>query len=430
MESKNYSQIKEEMTAIQAELQAALADLKQTAWSKLKPEDRQEIEQEFEDIDNLLEKIKSGYIWLAVFGKTTVGKSSVINSIMQAEVAEVNETYDTTKPPEDDQDFEPNVYTREPWKIVDLPGIMGKETFEEYALEEAKKAHGHIFVIAGEPLQDEIESFDNVQAALPETPKIVFVNKSDVLENKPARDREAVRQRISEKMSKYVKSPDDIVFGSARLFDKEVDVDWVRQDLPQLLFRMYEDAGTFGQVVNIIDPANKANDLNEAIRNKVLEVRIKVANRVIKGFATASAAFGAVPFAALITTPGILVSMVYTIGRVMGQGTDKSLSKKMTKELIKNCGKQLGIEFAGVVAVDFFASLASFIPVAGILAIGALGTMGYFRFKQTLILGEVAIVYIKNNYSWGEEGSEVVIRQAKEKAEEYLRIMKKKKEKK
>jgi len=82
------------------------------------------------------------------------------------------------------------------------------------------------------------------------------------------------------------------------------------------------------------------------------------------------------------------------------------------------------------VAAELFASLAALIPVAGIFAVGALGAAGFFRFKQTMILGEVTIAYISNNYSWGGEGPEVVIKEAKAKAEEYLRILKKKEGKK
>ena len=341
------TQVREEMSQLQKDLISALTEIRSEVWKRLKPNEREEIEKEFAELDTLLERLKDGFVWLALFGKTTVGKSSVVNAIMKEEIADVDETHDTTKPPSGGEGIKPNIYQHGPWKIVDLPGIMGKGEFEKYALEEAKRAHGHIFVIEGEPYEDEIEMFDNVHNALPTTPKIVFINKWDVIQNKPSRDRDAVAARIQQKMGKYVKSVDNIVYGSARLYDPQNDC-WIRQELPQLIERMYEDAGTFGQVVNVLDPANRAHDVSESARKKIVAVREKVVRKIISAFGTASAASTVVPGADLVIDPGLMAGMVYAVCRTMGQEMTKQKAKDLASALLKACLSTLAIEFGGV----------------------------------------------------------------------------------
>lgn len=414
------SKIREEMSQIQAELHTALSELRSTVWSKLKEADRRGIEQEFDELDVLLERLKTGHVWLAIVGKTAVGKSSVINSLLEGDFAEVDETHDTTKPSEGGS----NIYEREPWKIIDLPGVMGREAFEKYALAEAKRAHGHIFVVDGEPYLDELEMFDNVHKALPDVPKIVFVNKWDVLQQKPTRDRDAVKGRIQQKMAPYVKSADNIVYGSANLYDPGRD-GWVRQPLPQLLERMYEDAGTFGQVVNVLDPANRAHSLAETAREKVLGVRMKVARKVISAFGAASAAGTFIPAADLVADPGLMAAMVYTLCRIMGQEMTKERAKSLAGALLKTCLQTLSIEFGGVTALNIIIQASALIPAVGLLALPALGGMTYLRYRRTVILGEVTLEYVKNDFSWGGEEAQVVIKRCKERAKEmYLRFVK------
>lgn len=409
------TQIREEMTQVQRELRSALEELRSQAWKKLKPAEREEIEAEFNELDVILERLKDGHIWLAIVGKVCAGKSSVINSILGEEKAKVGVTHDTTLY---------NTYKVEgkPWVLIDLPGIMGKLDYEERALSEANKAHGHVFVIEGEPFQDELEGFDKIHKALPDTPKIVFVNKYDQLQNMPAKDREAVKARIEQKMGNYIKSPDNIVYGSARLYNPEKDC-WERQALPQLLDRMYEDAGTFGQVVTMIDPSNKAHNASEMVKQRILDTRIKVARKAITAFSTACAVSAYIPAAHLVIDPGILGGMVFTISKLMGKQMTREDAKNLSGALIKACMTTLGVEVMGAVAIEIGLQASLFIPAIGLLALPALGAMGYFRYRRTVILGEVTLEYVKNDFSWGGEDSAAVIKRCVEKAKAmYLQL--------
>lgn len=410
-------QIQQEMAGIQQELESSLQTLLTEVGSRLKPQERVSIEEEFQQLNELLERLKSGLIWISLFGKTSVGKSAIANALMGDDIAKVGIEHDVTR--------EPHYYEKPPWVLVDVPGILGEKVNEEVALTEAKKAHGHIFVVEEEPYSYEIELFRVVHKALPDTPKIVFVNKADRMDRLPRKDREIVKSRIEQKMGEFVRSPSEIVYGSAMLYDPEGDV-MVRQSLPQLLDKMYEDAGTLGQVMNVLDPANRAHDLSEAIQKKIFEVRANVARKVISSFGAASVAGAFVPYSILTVTPGILASMVYVLFRIMGKkDTSKQEATKISIDLLKECGRFLAAEFVALAGAEvIFSSMHLLGPIGSLIALGAdVAGLSYFRYRRTVILGEVTLEYIRNDCSWGGEGAQALIRRAKERAlREHMRF--------
>ena len=253
-------QIFDEMTELQDELEEALEEMMEQIGNKLKPEEKDEIEKEMKDTQELIEQLKSGYVYVALFGNTSVGKSAIANSLVGADLAMVGIEHGLTKAPQP--------YEKDSWRIVDVPGILGDRVQQKIAIEEANRAHGHIFVIQGEPYGPELELFNLIHQNQPDAPKIVFVNKWDIVEaTRTKKDIETIQTRIWEKMGKFVNSPEDIVYGSAELFDRDRD-EIVRQELPKLLERMYENIGTWGQVMNLLDPARRSEDLIKSIRYK------------------------------------------------------------------------------------------------------------------------------------------------------------------
>jgi GTP-binding protein Era len=93
-------QIQQEMAEIQQELGSSLQALLSEVGNKLKPQERASIEEEFQQLNELMERLKSGLIWIALFGKTSVGKSAIANSLMGADIAKVGIEHDVTATPQ------------------------------------------------------------------------------------------------------------------------------------------------------------------------------------------------------------------------------------------------------------------------------------------------------------------------------------------
>ncbi|MGA9769886.1 MAG: GTPase [Blastocatellia bacterium] len=408
----NNAQLQAEMKEVQSELKDALQELQTSVGNKLKPHEKAEIQQEFDQLIDLLERLETGKIFLALFGKTCVGKSAIINSLLGQDIAIVGLKKDLTS--------RVTPYEKDAWMLSDMPGIMGKSEFEAMALEEAKKSHGHIFVIEDEPYGPEMTMFELAHEALPQIPRIVFVNKWDEKQlTKTDEELAELKYLIEQKMMKFVKSPGDIVYGSAQL---KVGNKKVRQELPQLLDRMHEDAGTLGTIMNILNPSEQAASLSETVRKKIFEVRTKVARKVISGFGAASAVSTFVPYSTLVVTPGLLSSMVYILFRVMGRkDISREDAKKVATDLIKECGKNLAAEFVAVagaeILLDSVKILGPFGAIIGI--IGDVVGLTYFRYRRTVILGEVTIEYIRTNGKWEADGAEATIKRCKERALNY-----------
>lgn len=393
-----YEKIKQEMSDLQIELQKGLNAMLSEAGSKLSSSEKEAIRQEMSEITELVERLKSGLVWIALFGKTSVGKSAIANALIGEDSAKVGIEHDLTGIV--------NYYKKEPWNIGDVPGIMGKKVNEQIALTEARKAHGHIFVVDEEPFETEIELFDLVSKHLPKAPRIVFVNKYDRFDNMTSRDREVAIHRIKEKMRKYVKSENDIIFGSAALFDKTKD-EMVRQKLTQLEDRLYADAGTLGQIVNVLDPAKRASDLASNIKNRILEIRKGVARKVIKGFAVAEIASSIVPFGSLVVTPGLLASLTYSLVKVMGVDNASFDKTKTAGDILKVCGQFLAADFVAVAAADVITDILG-LGIFGILA--DLAGLSYFKYRRTLIFGEVVLLYIENGFTFGNDAKTMILK--------------------
>jgi GTPase Era involved in 16S rRNA processing len=412
--SKNQNEeIKNEMALLQEELEQSLKIILSDIGKKLDKAELEAIKKEITDINELIERLKSGFIWIALFGKTSVGKSAIANALIGEDIATVGIEHDLTT--------EPTGYAKEPWMIVDVPGIMGEEVNELVALEEAKKAHGHIFVVDEEPLGPELKLFDLVSSFMQDAPRIVFVNKIDRLEHMPKKDKDKVIELIKEKMQKYVKSENDIVFGSAELYDSSQDI-MVRQRLINLEDRLYEDAGTLGQIINVLDPAKKADDLTETIREKVLSIRRKVARKVIQAFAIAEIASSIVPFGSLLVTPGLLGSLTIALVSIMYKGDKKSIDKiKVTKDVLRVCGEFLAADFIAVAVADV---------VIDVLGLGIFGMiadvagLSYFKYRRTLIFGEAMLIYIENGFTFGNDAKTSIVK-AKQRASEHYQVFSK-----
>lgn len=399
----NEDEVFQELAKAQKDLADALEELKSSFWSKLNVKERKAIESEFEQANTLIERLKSGMVWIAFFGKTSAGKSSVINSLLGEDLAEVDPRHGTTKR----QIVYP--YQKHRWMLVDVPGILDGGVHEQIALDEANKAHGLVFVIDGEPYHDELELFKRLHEAYPTRPIIVFVNKLDILELNSIPAQEHVRQRIHDKMSQFVARDEDIVYGSASLRSADRKT-MVRQDLPQLLDRLYDGPGELGTIVSLIDPAGRALNITSEAHKKILGVRKRVARIVINSFCLASAAETFLPLSWAYATPATLVAMVATVLRIMNFKTSEAVYTKIANDLGKIILQEMGIDIAVSVILETALDTLILTGIGAIIGIAGTTTLIGTKMYRTAVLGELTIRYVEEGGTWeGKDRHQIIL---------------------
>lgn len=414
-DTDNRANIRKEMAELRAEIAKSLRSFlnDKDIIDKLSVSEKQQVEKEFTDLDELLRRLETGLIYISLFGITSSGKSSIINSLLGEDLAKTGPEYGVTT--------EDGHYLKEPWMLVDVPGILDNQVNDRIAIEEAKLAIGHIFVVEKEPYGPELELFDLLYQNFKDSPRIVFVNKWDKQMHETAANRDIVKNRIISKMGKYVKDLNkDIIFGNAAL---KVGEKMVRQPLPQIEDRLYHDAGTLGEIINIIDPAHRASTLISDVKGKVIEVRRKVSRKITTGFALAAVGSSFIPFDSLLVAPGLFVGHFYGISSVMGAKISKENAGRITKEILKYCGEFLVAEFVALAVIEGIYSILT--PIFGIGILLDYATLSYFKFRRTVIFGEICLAYIENDFSFGDDIRHT-FEKAKEKANEQMRFYKNK----
>ncbi|MBN4005885.1 GTPase [Nostoc sp. LPT] len=369
----------QELLEIQDQLRDALKTITKELEDKLKPEELEVVKAEYKALIDLFETLKDGKIKIVLFGKTNAGKSSVANSILGADVYNVDVGMGAEVKADGIIDYGK-------WRIIDSPGFMYSSSDNNQALQEIKRSHGRIFVVDSEPFEPELEMFDSV-ASFFDAPTIVFFNKWDSVErNMPTKDREKVRQLVIQKMSRYVEDPEsDILFGSAQTYDPQLDT-FVRQDNPKLIDRMYGTAGDLGLVVNIINPAEK---MSSKINSRLYEIRETAARRIISGYATKCAWSSIIPFSSVTTTPYFLSSMNRAICKVMGVNEEQTLQASNISTLVEEAiVRSAGAEMAWSAAAFLLPPLAVW------------GTFSEWdnNVLRVQIVGEALLEYIRSDF--------------------------------
>jgi len=121
--------------------------------------------------------------------------------------------------------------------------------------------------------------------------------------------------------------------------------------------------------------------------------------------------------------------MVFTTCVIMGKKQSKSEAIKITKTVFGTCGKVIGANFIAAIGFTILADTTSTVLTAvggvGVLVgfLADIGGVGYLNYKYTATLGEVTIEYIRNNFSWVEEGEAKIIKRCQERVKDiYLKL--------
>ncbi|GAA0403153.1 DUF697 domain-containing protein [Cocleimonas flava] len=401
---------------------------------------RDVLSDEYQQLSKMLEKLEKGHLHIAVFGRVSVGKSSVLNALLGKQAFSVSVLHGETKTESSEEWQEVDaggIY------LIDTPGIneIDGEEREQLAHEVANRSDLLLFVVDSDLTEVELAALKTV--ADTNRPIILVVNKADQYNEEEIFElRTIIRKRV-----KGIIAPANIVFTAASpsrqtviyVDDEGNEKETVRQrpvDILNLKSRLWEILEAEGKTLSALNASLFAGNLSEQLGEKILATRKELGEETIRMYCVGkgvAVALNPIPIADLLAAAAIDVSMVIHLSRIYGL----PMSKSEAGELIKTIAAQMLVLYATFWAIHF-ASSALKIGTVGFSTVVTGLAQGAVAWYSTLVVGRVAEDYLAKGKSWGDSGPKLIVQNildsldrdsvmsdAKEEITRYLKASKK-----
>ena len=381
--------------------------------SRLPPGVRESLAHDYKAVQGMLDKVEHGHLHLAVFGRVSTGKSSLLNALIGKEAFAVSPLHGETRHSSMQQWSEleaGGVF------LIDTPGLdeAGGEDREQLAREVAGRSDLVIFVLDSDITETELESLKTLLTQ--GRPVIVVLNKSDLFTlHEQDRLLLSVRQRTED-----IVDPDCVLAVAAQPRPQtvvEVDADGVETmtererapDVDTLRLKLWEILEAEGKTLVALNASLFASDLSDQVGRRILAARREIGDKLARMYCVAkgiAVAFNPVPVADLFAAAFIDVGMVVHLSRVY----DLPLSQKEAGSLVKVIIAESAALMGTVWALHFVSSALK-VATAGLSTLVTAGAQGAIAYYSTYVVGRVAAEYLADGKSWGEGGPKHVVKQ-------------------
>lgn len=374
---------------------------------------RKNLKGEYQEVKAMLDKLENGHIHIAVFGRVSVGKSSVLNALLGKDIFSTSILHGETK-----------TVGMQAWQeyhdggvyLLDTPGIneIEGEEREKMAHDVASRADLVLFVIDSDLTDVEMEALKIIVNS--NRPALLVVNKADQYsEDEQLQLRKIIRDRV-----KNLIAPENIIFTAAQpaqqiviMVDEEGnEKETVRQrpvDIVNLKSRVWDIIESEGKTLSALNATLFAGDLSEKVAESILIVRRDIAEKTIhmycigKGLAVA---INPIPIADLAAAAVVDVGMIVHLSRIYGL----PMTKTEAGGLIKTIAAQMLLLY-GTVWITNFISSALKLGTGGLSIIITAAAQGAIAYYSTLVIGKVAETYFLQGKSWGEAGPKFAVQE-------------------
>lgn len=374
---------------------------------------RESLAHDYASVETMLDKLEHGHLHLAVFGRVSTGKSSLLNALIGEELFSVSPLHGETR-----QSSMQEWTEREAGGVflIDTPGLdeAGGEDRELLAREVAGRSDLVIFVLDGDITDSELQSLHTLLAQ--GRPVLVALNKSDLFTRD---DLDALLAALRNK-TEGILDPSHIIAVAAQPrpqlvvevddAGKESQSERARDaDVEDLRLRLWDILDAEGKTLAALNASLFASDLSDQVGQRILAARREIGEKLVRTYCAGkgiAVAFNPIPVADLFAAAFIDVGMVVHLSRVY----DLPLSQK-------EAGRLVGIIVAesaalmGTVWALHFVSSALKVGTIGLSTILTAGAQGAIAYYSTYVVGQAAAEYLQHGRSWGEGGPKLVVRQ-------------------
>jgi GTPase SAR1 family protein len=367
---------------------------------------RQELSAEFSEIESISEKLRSGEIHVAAFGRVGVGKSSLLNALLGHEAFSTSPLHGETR-----QEARARWQSLEEGHLVliDTPGIdeLDGEEREQLARKVSQRADVILMICDGDLTQSEFIALRDL-CSVGRTVLLVL-NKAD---RHGEADLELLLQRLRDRCGEFL-PPDRVLAASAEPKPQtvvQVAGDGTERELKRprkpdvaaLKSRLWEILEKDGKALAALNAAIFASELDGKVATRIVQARRTVAEKIIRQYCLAKGllvALNPVPVADLLAAAGTDVALVLHLGEVYGF----RLSRREASRLLLTISAQLLALMGAYWGVNLVSSALKTVS-AGLSTAVTAGAQGALAWYATYLTGKMAETWFSRGKSWGRAG--------------------------
>lgn len=377
---------------------------------KLSDDSKSRLLEDKKQLQRLIEKLEDKQFHIAVFGRVSVGKSSLLNALIGKTHFSTSVLHGETKTTTDVfwHQFEDHGLV-----FVDTPGIdeLQGEQREEIAKQAVSSADMILFVVDSDLTQLEFNALSDLHAS--NQPIIVVVNKDDRLNSI---EKIQLQQSITDKLhniSKHI----PLVFASADPRPKEIiKIDEHGNETlttispivqtEALKAAIWQSIQASGKTLQVMNAAIFASQLNNKLGEEIINLRAEVAQALIKKYCLGkSLAVGLNPIPLLdIAVVFGDVAMIKHLASVYGFDITKQEASRLLKSILTELSLVLGASY-GIQALSSILKGLS----AGLSTVLTASSQGLAAWYGTYLVGKASEEYFKRGANWGEQGANTIL---------------------
>ena len=378
---------------------------------RVPPPIRAALAEDYQQLQQLLEKIEHGHIHIAVFGRVSVGKSAVLNALL-------GEIRFSTSP----LHGETTRADRARWQeyatggvfLIDTPGIneVAGEERERLAHDVASRCDLVLFVVDGDITDTELRALRQVKSAAQRL--LLVLNKID---RYTQADRQLLLETLRQRTEGLIHSH-DILPAAAQPAERVVilvDADGNETethrrpaaDVTALRERIWDILKAEGKTMAALNAGLFAGRFSDRLSREIVAVRRDLAEKVVRKYCLAkgvAVALNPIPVADILAAVATDAAMIIHLSRVYGL----PISRGEAGSLLKTIFTQLVFLMGTVWTMNLVAAALKGISL-GLSTVVTAGAQGVVAWYGTYVVGKAAEQYFAQGKSWGEGGPKRVV---------------------
>ncbi|WGZ92876.1 MAG: GTP-binding protein [Candidatus Thiothrix putei] len=393
-------------------LQLATESLRQLLDDTRIPDDvRESLRHDYTQVRGMLDKLEHGHVHIAVFGRVSVGKSSLLNALLGQPVFSVSVLHGETRSVNMQQWQE---YSDNGIFLIDTPGIneIDGESREKMAHEVANRADLVLFVVDGDLTDVEFQALKTVTGS--HRPTLLIVNKADRYTEKEQQQLRSILRTRTQGMI----APENLIFTTAQASRQTIiyvdehgeEIEGIRErpiNISALKTRLWDIIEAEGKTLAALNASLFAGHLSKEVGQRILAIKRDLGEKTIRLYCLGkgvAVALNPIPVADLLAAAVIDASMIMHLSKLYGL----PISRNEASDLVRTILGQM-LLLAGTVWAVHLVSAALKLGTGGISTVLTGAAQGAVAWYSTLVVGRVAEEWLANGKSWGEVGPKLTV---------------------